>query len=465
MRPSGWIVLMLILVVACEDSQPIVDLGSTGAINFNSYVAIGNSLTAGIQSNALFSSGQQYSYPNLIAQQAKLAGATLTFKQPLLADPGIGGRMRITKLSPLTIVSDPVGDPTNAAIYVDPSLPSMGYNNLGIPYARVCNPLTGQNDVLDTLNSFTKSFSPSFGQIPFFHIVIRNPYASQPGNPGSVLQQAKKLNPSFITVWLGNNDILGYSTSGGTMPHTPLPNFIAAYNAMIDSLRATGAKIVLGTIPNVTAIPFFTTLKWFVPDPADPSKPLAGTFIPLYAEKGNGTNGYLSRNDLVLLTSADSLLSGYGLPTLTGLPNAGKPLANRFVLDSAEIAVSTSMTEAYNGVIRGKEDAAMIAVVDFFSIFNDVAENGRIISGQLFTTAYVSGGIFTLDGVHPTSQAQGFIANEFIKTLNSKWGGSIAHVDILSLPGLPIPLTKRSIPISLSEIPSEQIREAIKIWQ
>ncbi|MBI3006565.1 MAG: hypothetical protein HYY49_14310 [Ignavibacteriales bacterium] len=464
-RTSSCVIYLSLVLIGCEDSQPIVDIGTTGNVNFSSYVAIGNSFTAGIQSNALFSSGQKYSYPILIAEQARRAGASLSFTQPLLVDPGIGGRMRISKLLPLTIVSDPFGDPTSPAIYVDPTLPANGYNNLGIPYARVYNALTGQNDVLDTLNSSTKSFSPSYGQIPFFHIVLRNTNGSQPGNTGSVFQQAKKLNPTIMTVWFGNNDILGYSTSGGIMPYTPTPSFMAAYGAMIDSLRSTGAKLVLGTIPNVTAIPLFTTLKWFIPDPDDPSKPFANTFIPLYAEKSDGTNGYLSAKDLVLLTGADSLLSGYGLPLFTGLPNAGQPLGNQFVLDSAEIAISQSVTEAYNNVIRSKEDAGNIAVVDFYSIFNDIAQNGKVVSGQIFTTAYVSGGIFTLDGVHPTSQAQGFIANEFVRAINSKWGASIPFVDILNLPGLPVPLTKLSRPITLADIPSTQIRAAMKVWQ
>ncbi len=464
-KAISFLVFTFSIFAGCEDVQPIVDTGTTGNINFTSYVAIGNSLTAGIQSNALFTSGQKYSYPNLIAQQAKLAGASLTFTQPLLVDPGIGGRMRLSKLSPLTIVTDPVGNPTSSSIYVDPNLPLNGYHNLGVPYARVFNAYIGQNDVLDTLNSFTKSFSSPYGQIPFFHIVMRNPTATQPGNSGSILQQARRQNPSVITVWLGNNDILGYSTSGGLLPYTPTGMFTASYGAMIDSLRATGAKLVLATVPDVTSIPFFTTLKWFVPDPADPTKPLAGTFLPLYVQKSNGSNGYLSSQELVLLTAADSLLSGYGLPTLTGLPNAGKPLANRFVLDSAEISIAKSVTAAYNSVIRGKEDATTVAVIDIFAIFNDIAQNGKIISGQVFTTAYVSGGIFSLDGVHPTGQAQGFIANEFIKVMNGKWGASIPFVDILSLPGLPIPLSKRLRPISLSEIPSEELRSAIKIWQ
>jgi hypothetical protein len=54
------------------------------------YVSVGNSLTAGYQSNGLFASAQAYSYPNLISKQLSLAGGNVgTFQQPLYSDPGL----------------------------------------------------------------------------------------------------------------------------------------------------------------------------------------------------------------------------------------------------------------------------------------------------------------------------------------------------------------------------------------
>ena len=60
---------------------------------------------------------------------------------------------------------------------------------------------------------------------------------------------------------------------------------------------------------------------------------------------------------------------------------------------------------------------------------------GKTINGINFTTTYVSGGLFSLDGVHPSNQAHGIIANEFIKAINTKFGANIPLVDVSSIPG------------------------------
>ena len=65
---------------------------STGSANFSMYVSIGNSLTAGFQSNALSQRDQAFSFPSIIARQSQAGG---NFEQPLIKDPGIGGRLRL----------------------------------------------------------------------------------------------------------------------------------------------------------------------------------------------------------------------------------------------------------------------------------------------------------------------------------------------------------------------------------
>jgi hypothetical protein len=467
------LVLITILVASCEQNSPIATSGTAGSIDLSSYVSIGNSLTAGYQSGALYQSSQKYSYPSLIAAQMAKVSPGAQFTQPLLNDPGVGGRMRISKIAvPPSITIDPSLDPNNPATYVDPTLPAIGYHNLGIPGAAVVDPRNLQNDVLDTLNSFAKSYGFGLAAAnPFYHLVRRNPANGQPGNPGSVYQQAKLLKPTIMTVWLGNNDILGYATKGadpGYATYTDPAKFSTVYHAMIDSLKTIGAKLVLATIPDVTSIPFCSTLPYFMPDPSDITKPFSGTPIPLLAVKSGGVVGYLGPHDMVLLTAADSLGVGYGLPAFasaSGYAHAGQPLANRFILDSSEVALCRSVVGQFNSVINSYASDPNIAVVDFNGIFNDIAKNGYTVAGQTFTAAYVSGGLFGLDGVHPTSQAYGIIANFYIRTMNAKWGASVPFVDVTSLPGLPIPLNKREAGLPLSSIPSKYIEQAIRVWQ
>src|SRR5882724_5813959 len=65
-------------------TEPIPNAGNA---DFTKYVAIGNSLTAGFQAGALFTAGQQNSFPKMLSKQFSWAQdptglTTLTFNQP-----------------------------------------------------------------------------------------------------------------------------------------------------------------------------------------------------------------------------------------------------------------------------------------------------------------------------------------------------------------------------------------------
>ena len=83
-------------VSSCGDfkkSNVATPPSTEGKVDFTRFVSLGNSLVAGYESGALYQSAQVYSYPNQIAQQAAVAmGKAVDFEQPLISDPGIGGR-------------------------------------------------------------------------------------------------------------------------------------------------------------------------------------------------------------------------------------------------------------------------------------------------------------------------------------------------------------------------------------
>src|SRR5699024_7422489 len=81
----------------------------------------------------------------------------------------------------------------------------------------------------------------------------------------SMLEVAVAQDPSFFTVFIGNNDVLGFATSGGADPNSPITpegQFSAAYNAIINAFTANGAKGAVANIPDVTSTPFFTTIPY-----------------------------------------------------------------------------------------------------------------------------------------------------------------------------------------------------------
>jgi hypothetical protein len=61
---------------------------------------------------------------------------------------------------------------------------------------------------------------------------------------------------------LGNNDVLGYATTGGLTPLTDSATFNSFYRELVDGMVNGGAQGVVATIPDVTNIPFFQIVPW-----------------------------------------------------------------------------------------------------------------------------------------------------------------------------------------------------------
>ena len=428
-------IVLAALIGSCTDKAP-GPVAGLGSLSVKSYVAIGNSLTAGYQSNGLYESSQIYSYPNLIAREINASGGTVTFVQPLWSGAGtpIAGTniaSRYVIISLVGPVIGPAGEPAGSPENLTYPAP---YNNLGIPGAFIY-------DFLNASDSNT-CYSAVFGNTknPLFTSTLRV--------FGSQFKETKLLKPDLVTFWLGNNDILGYATAGGTVPFTPTGLFDGLYKTSLDSLRAavgTSAAIVVANIPDVTSIPFFKTIPSqglvLTQPQADGLNLATGNAFHFVA----GVNGFLAvtnsgvkkltASDYVLLTCPqDSLkLAGWG---------SLKPIPNQYVLDSVEAATVRTTVAAYNTTIATYAASHNAVLVDINARLAQIAASGTTYAGQELTSDYVIGGVFSLDGVHPTSKGQGLVANEFIKTMNAKLGTSIPYVDIGSLPGIPAPLSK-----------------------
>ena len=94
-------------------------------------------------------------------------------------------------------------------------------------------------------------------------------------------------------------------------------------------------------------------------------------------------------------------------------------------------------------------------MIDWDNLFTSLSTTGIEVNGMTFNANYISGNFFSLDGIHPTSQGYGIIANEFLKAINSKYGASIPMVDVSAIPSSlvfegTVPMGKYGIP----EIPN-----------
>lgn len=384
---AGVLALALLLPLAAVAQD-------TGTANFARYVAIGDSLTAGFMSGGLGRTAQLNSYPFLIYRQA--TGQLTGFEQPFVSDPGIPAVLELKSLSPLTI-----GPKAGSGVPLNLNL-QRPYNNLAVPGA----------DVHDVVATVTDNGG-------LHDLILRG--------LGTQLQQALALNPTFVTIWIGNNDVLGAALSGRVIEGvtiTPVAQFEADYRTIINAVNGRGARMAIANIPNVTGIPFVSTLPFVLLNPATNQPVIVnGQPVPLI-----GPNGLLTPADRVLLTARAELAQGKGIPTALG--GTGQPLSDSVVLSAAEIATISARITAYNNIIRSEATRVGAAFVDANAIFDEVANQGLNIGGLTFTESFLTGGVFSYDGVHPTAFGYAYIANLFIDAINVQFEGEIPLVNL-----------------------------------
>jgi lysophospholipase L1-like esterase len=389
-------------------------------VSFSKYEALGDSLTAGYASGALTEFYQDYSYPAILARQFGISD----FEQPIISDPGIGSYGTVLQLfqlqfSPTTGVVPVIGPAPGAPGQpINATYPGI-YNNLGIPGANTVDLLTKTGDITKLL---TGNIDPN---TIMYDIVLRD-------GQHTALEQAIGAAPTFVTVWAGNNDVLGGATSGVAVDGvtvTPAAQFQQSYTTLIGGLRTqlSSAGIVVATIPDVTAIPFVTTIKPYIVNPAD------GSHIPLIGEAGP-----LTESDYVTLGASSLLAQGIGIPAAaggTGLPLPegsidASGLHTGVILRAGEIALLQSRTNELNDIIKAVAAQFGAQVVDIHAIFVALGANGYAVGGIKLTPDFLTGGLLSYDGIHPQRLGYAIVANEFIKVINAGFG---AHVPLVNL--------------------------------
>ena len=483
---------------------------TAGSADFSNYVSVGNSLTAGFTDGALFQAGQNNSLPNLLSQKFSLVGGG-SFTQPLTND-NIGGlalagtqiqgpRLVFNGSGPVPL-NDLIG-PVTVTTDIVLNNPTGPFNNLGVPGAKSFHLL-----------------APGYGNVANVQAGLANPYFVRMTGAtpdASVIQLAAGQAPTFFSLWIGNNDVLGYATTGGdgSNPITPVngapgAGFDGSYGALIATLTAGGAQGVVANIPNVVDIPHFTTVPHNPLDPTNPDfgpqiETLNGIFgqlnqvyaflgvpersiefstmaasevvikdetlpnlavqirdvllgsptfpefvqsfglpaqaAPLVATLLGNTYGQTREatpQDLFVLPSA-SIIGTVNTTSVTALVNAGLPqqlagqfsvegitlpLADKWVLLPSEQEEIATATAAFNQIIETAATQAGLALVDANAILNQLA-NGGITSNQFtLTSSLVTGGAFSLDGIHPTARGYALLANEFMKAIDVTYGAT-----------------------------------------
>jgi hypothetical protein len=100
------------------------------------------------------------------------------------------------------------------------------------------------------------------------------------------------------------------------------------------------------------------------------------------------------------------------------------------VLSASETATITARVAQYNNVIRTVANEKNAALVDVNAQFAGVAQHGLPVGGVTYTSSFLTGGLFSYDGVHPTAFGYAYLANLFIGAINDKYSGDIPLVNL-----------------------------------
>jgi lysophospholipase L1-like esterase len=390
---------MLLVTIVLLPLEAPPALAQSSFANWGVYTSLGDSLTAGVVSNSLVRTHQERSYPALLAR----TGAATSFEQPLVSEPGVPPETILLSLLPSPVLAPKASVP---GVPVNSGLPRP-YNNLGVP----------GSTTLDLLTRITDNGGSH-------DLVLRG--------LGTALNQALALRPTMITLWIGNNDVLGAAVRGRAIDGvtlTPAPVFRAAYQQIVAALKTSGAPMVAANLPDVTTIPFVTTVSRFVINAAT-GRPLLvnGQPVPLL-----GPNGPIGEGSYVLLPASSLLAQGIGVPISAG--GLGQPLPDEVVLDANEVALVRDRVAANNQAIRDICAANSVPVVDINAFLRELATTGRTVGGVRLSTEYLTGGVFSYDGVHPAELGYALVANEWIRTINAN-GGSLPEVDLSPFMGV-----------------------------
>ena len=462
-----------------DDSVKDIDY-KAGSANFSNYVAVGDSLTAGYTDGALYLEGQKNSLPAMLASAFRQAGGG-DFTQPLVNDNNgglVNGGTQIAetrlvlglvdgKKAPKRLEATPTTDIGNKV----ESKP----NNMGVPGAKSFHlAAAGYGDIAGVGTS-------------------ANPYYVRFASSATskVIEDAVAQQPSFFTLWIGNNDVLFYALSGGTgsdqsgntdptsYGHDDITDsnvFAGTYQQLLTALKATGAKGVLVTIPDVKDLPFFTTVPYNAL-PLDQAK--ADQLNTAYAAYNGGLDQAVQNNALtadeagrrkihfaagqnaVVIEDEDLTdLSGSGLPSMRQAtaedlivltasskigtladandPNSawgvGKPLEDGDVLIASERKSIEEATKAYNTTIRDLANADdNLALMDANKLMARLSADGELDFGSGRVTAALGNG-FSLDGVHPTQRGYAIIANAILDAIEKSFGATLPRLEPMDYP-------------------------------
>jgi lysophospholipase L1-like esterase len=257
------------------------------------------------------------------------------------------------------------------------------------------------------------------------------------GAGSTQIAAAVRLSPTLAIVWLGSNDLLHYLGSNGGFPPPDPAAFQADAVNVITQLQKAGAKVAIANLLPVLQIPYFTPVaalpQIFVAElgplgvpPATAQALAAQTQAYLSTTFGLGNGSYLTLTGSNKVIGAVQASLTKGIPLDTALAAAGIT-AGDYVSDSVA-ANGAKLNVAYSQAIAGAAHQTGAALVDVASTYNQILAAGGVYplpSNPKCCSVQYGGGLFSLDGVHPSDTGYAIITNTFITTIDTAYAANI----------------------------------------
>jgi hypothetical protein len=406
----GAALLSVVAASACTDKTAKV-LGPRPADAnsiFQSYVALGNSITAGYQSAGISDSTQQRSYAVLLAKQMGTRFAYASLANPGCPPPinNFNNQTRVT----------PTGFPTStsSSCYLRSGTVAV-LNNVAVPGATTFDPDAPSSTLTPSANLLTQLILGGENQV----------------------QRAREANPTFATVWIGNNDVLAPAVSGMLTPApgispgvTPQTTFQSNYDKFITDLTANNAALkgVLMGIVNVANAPILFSGR-VLQNAAFLGALSQAAGKPVTADPTTCT---ATTNSLISFQIVAAIRAGTHPSTIFCEKTPQPPVGDVFVLDSQELATLTTYVSNVNTYISGKAQAIGFAYLDPNRALDSLKLKGEItpLGPNFAAPTSPFGKWISLDGAHPSTCAHILIADYLIDAINAKYTTSLTKLAI-----------------------------------
>ena len=119
---------------------------------------------------------------------------------------------------------------------------------------------------------------------------------------------------------------------------------------------------------------------------------------------------------------------------MTGVQTCALPI---FITETEANEIRNAIT-TYNSIIQATAQQHNLAVADIHQFFKKL-KAGFVYNGISLNSSFVSGGAFSLDGIHLNARGNALLANEFLKAINAKFGSNFPLIDATKYKGVTFP--------------------------